>query len=118
MLSKVWELIRKYNPNKILIDGANPSFIRSLKIQLGEDPDYDNVIARYKSRKLSVIFFGLSKVLYLLLPLRSLSSIRGSLCFIITPLWGTVAIYCSFIKHRNHRKKESINGEGIIQRIK
>jgi hypothetical protein len=52
MLSKVWELIRKYNPNKILIDGANPSFIRSLKIQLGEDPDYDKVIDRYKSRKL------------------------------------------------------------------
>jgi hypothetical protein len=28
MLSKVGELIQKYNPNKILIDGANP-FIRS-----------------------------------------------------------------------------------------
>jgi hypothetical protein len=52
MLSKLWELIRKYNPNKILIDGSNPSFIRSLKIQIGEDSDYNKVIARYKSRKL------------------------------------------------------------------
>lgn len=32
--------------NKIYIDGANPSFIKSLKIKLGEDPDYDRVIAR------------------------------------------------------------------------
>jgi hypothetical protein len=43
MLSKAWELIKKYNPNKILIDGANPSFIRSLKIQLGERLDYENI---------------------------------------------------------------------------
>ncbi|MFL6424188.1 MAG: hypothetical protein ACJ71R_11440, partial [Nitrososphaeraceae archaeon] len=35
--------------DKIYIDGANPSFIRSLKLQIGEDPDYDKVIARYKS---------------------------------------------------------------------
>src|SRR6266487_4537790 len=31
------------------IDGANPSFIRSLKIGLDEDPDYERAIARYKS---------------------------------------------------------------------
>jgi hypothetical protein len=31
------------------IDGANPSFIKSLKLQIGEDPDYDKVIARYRS---------------------------------------------------------------------
>ena len=28
---------------KIYIDGANPSFIKSLKIQWGERPDYENV---------------------------------------------------------------------------
>ena len=28
---------------------ANPSFIRSLKLQIGEDPEYDKVIARYKA---------------------------------------------------------------------
>jgi len=33
----------------VYIDGANPSFIRSLKLQIGEDPDYDKVIARYKT---------------------------------------------------------------------
>lgn len=53
MLSKVWELVRKYNPNKILIDGANPEFIRSLKLQLNENPDYDRVIARYKNMKVN-----------------------------------------------------------------
>jgi Terminase RNaseH-like domain len=49
MLSTVWKLIRKYEVHKIYIDGANPSFIRSLKIQIGEEPDYDKVIDRYKS---------------------------------------------------------------------
>jgi hypothetical protein len=45
-------LISKYNVDKIYIDGANPSFIKSLKLQIGEDPDYDKVIARYRSEKL------------------------------------------------------------------
>ncbi|HZI72256.1 MAG TPA: hypothetical protein VFD60_13955 [Nitrososphaeraceae archaeon] len=49
MLSIVWKLIRKYEVHKIYIDGANPSFIRSLKIQIGEEPDYDKVIDRYRS---------------------------------------------------------------------
>ena len=42
----------KYNVDQVYIYGANPSFIRSLKLQIGEDPDYDKVIARYKSEKL------------------------------------------------------------------
>ena len=39
----------KYDVDKIYIDGANPSFIKSLKLQLGEEADYDKVIARYKA---------------------------------------------------------------------
>jgi hypothetical protein len=54
MLSKVWKLMTEYELNKknskIYVDGANPSVIKSLKLQLGEDPDYDKVIARYKSQ--------------------------------------------------------------------
>jgi hypothetical protein len=42
----------KYGVHKVYIDGANPSFIRSLKLQIGEDPDYDKVIARYRSEGL------------------------------------------------------------------
>lgn len=53
MLSKVWELVQKYNPNKILIDGSNPAFIRSLKIQLNENPAYEKVIARYRDKKIN-----------------------------------------------------------------
>ena len=48
MLSTVYGLISKYQVDKVYIDGANPSFIKSLKIQIGEDADYDKVIARYK----------------------------------------------------------------------
>jgi hypothetical protein len=49
MLATVYRLISKYQVDKIYIDGANPSFIKSLKIWIGEDSDYDKVIARYKS---------------------------------------------------------------------
>ena len=38
--------------DKIYIDGANPAFIKSLKLQICEDPDYDKVIARYRSEGL------------------------------------------------------------------
>src|SRR5918912_338714 len=48
MLSLVYSLMTKYNVDKVYIDGANPSFIRSLKLQKGEEPDYDKVIARYR----------------------------------------------------------------------
>src|ERR687888_2194179 len=52
MLSTVYGLMSKYNVDKVYIDGANPSFIRSLKLQIGEEPDYDKVIARYRSEGL------------------------------------------------------------------
>ncbi len=52
MLSLVYGLISKYQVDKVYIDGANPSFIKSLKLQVGEDADYDKVIARYRSEGL------------------------------------------------------------------
>jgi hypothetical protein len=45
VLQKVWEPICRYDPTKIFIDGANHSFIRCLKLQIREDPEYDKVIA-------------------------------------------------------------------------
>ena len=50
MLPTVYRLISQYQVDKIYIDGANPPFIRSLKLQIGEEPDYDKVIARYKAQ--------------------------------------------------------------------
>src|ERR687886_1670997 len=52
MLSVVYGLMSKYNVDKVYVDGANPSFIKSLKLQIGEDPDYDKVIARQRSEGL------------------------------------------------------------------
>ena len=43
MLSNAWDLLVKHSVQKIYIDGANPSFIKSLKMQWGERPDYENV---------------------------------------------------------------------------
>jgi hypothetical protein len=55
MLQKVWELYLKYNFNgttdRIYIDAANPSFIRSLKIQLEERQDYEDEIQEYQKSK-------------------------------------------------------------------
>jgi Terminase RNaseH-like domain len=52
MLSNTYSLMSKYRVDKVYIDGANPSFIKSLKLQIGEDADYDKVIARYRSEGL------------------------------------------------------------------
>jgi hypothetical protein len=49
MLSKVYELMSKYQVDKCYIDGANPSFIKSLKLQIGEPADYLEQIASLKS---------------------------------------------------------------------
>jgi hypothetical protein len=46
MLNVVWKLLKKFNINKVYIDGANPSFIRSLKVQIDERPDYEFYIER------------------------------------------------------------------------
>jgi hypothetical protein len=52
MLSVVYGLMSKYQIDKVYIDGVNPSFIKSLKLQIGEEADYDKVIARYRSEGL------------------------------------------------------------------
>ena len=49
MLSLVYDLMTKYQIDKVYIDGANSSFIKSLRLQIGEEADYDKVIARYRS---------------------------------------------------------------------
>jgi hypothetical protein len=53
MINITLSLITKYgitfdNNRRILVDGANPSFIRSLKYQLGENADYEQEIDHYK----------------------------------------------------------------------
>jgi hypothetical protein len=51
MISVVWDLFRRFGKiNKIYIDGSNPSFIRALKIQIGEDEEYEEIIKEAKSR--------------------------------------------------------------------
>jgi hypothetical protein len=37
--------------NKTYIDGSNPSFIRALKIQIGEDEECEEIIREARSRK-------------------------------------------------------------------
>jgi hypothetical protein len=53
MIQRVWELYMKYqfdgNVDRIYVDGANPSFIRSLKLALGEREDYEKVIEYRRS---------------------------------------------------------------------
>jgi hypothetical protein len=53
MLTKAYSLMSKYDVDSVYIDGANPSFIKSLKLQIGEDPNYLEQIARAKSEGLT-----------------------------------------------------------------
>jgi hypothetical protein len=53
MINITLSLVSKYgitfdNSCRILVDGANPSFIRSLKSQLGENADYEQEIDHHK----------------------------------------------------------------------
>jgi hypothetical protein len=53
MIQKVWELYMKFqfdgSVDRIYVDGASPSFIRSLKLMLGERADYEKVIEHHRS---------------------------------------------------------------------
>ena len=55
MLSIIWRLMTEFElskkNSKIYVDGANPSVIKSLKLQLGENSNYDKVISYYNSQK-------------------------------------------------------------------
>lgn len=57
MLDIVWDLMtNKFrfsdtNNDKIYIDGANPSFIRSLKMLIGERSDYETIIEQAKKTR-------------------------------------------------------------------
>jgi len=51
VLKEISTIIAKYDPTKIYIDGANPSFIRSLKLELNEDPEYEKAIEYYNHTK-------------------------------------------------------------------
>lgn len=51
VLKEISTTITKYDPTKIYIDGANPSFIRSLKLELNEDPEYEKLIEYYNHTK-------------------------------------------------------------------
>ena len=44
MLSVVYELMSKYNVDSVYVDGANPSFIKSLKLQMGEEVHYNKAL--------------------------------------------------------------------------
>lgn len=43
MIQAVWELKQRFNVTKTLVDASAPSFIRALKLQCGERPDYENI---------------------------------------------------------------------------
>jgi hypothetical protein len=60
MLSVVWELIQRYNVTKALVDGSAPSFIRALKMQWAERPDYENADKKMREyMKVKPVSFGL-----------------------------------------------------------
>jgi hypothetical protein len=51
MLNVTMELVSKYKVQKVYIDAANPSFIRALKMAIGDGEDYESQISYYKKMK-------------------------------------------------------------------
>jgi hypothetical protein len=51
MLNVTMDLVKKYEVQKIYIDATNPSFIRALKLQIGDREDYESQISYYKKMK-------------------------------------------------------------------
>jgi len=59
MASMIWDLIQEHNCNKLYIDNASPSMIRSLKIHWGERADYENIPReQYRFMKVEPVSFG------------------------------------------------------------
>jgi hypothetical protein len=54
MLIKIAELLFRHHITKVYIDGSNPSFIRSLKMRLGENAEYQN----YSKEELQALIKG------------------------------------------------------------
>jgi hypothetical protein len=50
MLNVIMDFVNKHQVQKIYVDTANPSFIRALKLQIGDREDYENQIAYYKNK--------------------------------------------------------------------
>jgi hypothetical protein len=51
MINQVVRLKFEYNPTKIYIDSANPDFIKSVKIQFRDNPDFESVIEQANHEK-------------------------------------------------------------------
>lgn len=60
MVSVVWDLMLRYNVTKVLVDASAPSFIRALKLQIGERPDYEKVDKKMREyMKIEPVSFGI-----------------------------------------------------------
>jgi hypothetical protein len=60
MVSVAWDLMQIYNVTKVLCDASAPSFIRALKIQLGERSDYEQVDKKMRQfMKVEPVAFGM-----------------------------------------------------------
>jgi hypothetical protein len=52
MINEVTRLRYQYKSTKVYIDGANPDLIKSVKIHINENPDYESVIAQATREKI------------------------------------------------------------------
>jgi len=60
MVSVVWDLMQCFNVTKVLCDASAPSFIRALKIQIGERVDYEQVDKKLRQyMKIEPVAFGM-----------------------------------------------------------
>lgn len=52
MINQVVRLKFEYDPTKIYVDSANPEFIKSVKVKIGENSDYHSIIEQANREKI------------------------------------------------------------------
>jgi hypothetical protein len=54
MLNLIIELKYRYKPQKVYCDGSSPEFIKSLKVAVNENPNYEQVIEQARHNKIDI----------------------------------------------------------------
>jgi hypothetical protein len=114
MLEKIYELYKNYHVENIYVDGANPEFIKSLKMEIGESSDaayYNEYIEMARKNRLNVE--GYMKVI----PVHFAHEHKSMLthCKMLLEQ-GALQIHPRFDKLIISLKTAVENGEGILDK--
>jgi hypothetical protein len=124
MIKITLSLVTKYsiifaNDCRIFVDGANPSFIRSLKYQLGENEDYEHEIDHYKKTFHDIYSLEFLMRNMLVVPVHFAKEHKRMLVHdkkVLEYNGGSIAINPRFDKLITSLRTAVENGEGLLDK--